>query len=82
MEVFSPRLTLSGSQHFGADMIHQTKFAVQNFEIIENAKVFLPQGIGFPESYFGALFRYIFEFISSLTSKLILDLHNFRYERH
>ena len=38
---------LSGSQHFGADMIHQTKFAVQNFEIVENAKVFLPQGIGF-----------------------------------
>ena len=41
-------LTRSGSQHFGADVNHQTKFAVINFEIVENAKVFLLQGIEYP----------------------------------
>ena len=35
-----------GSQNVGADLIHQPKFAVQNFEIV--TKVFLPLGIGFP----------------------------------
>ena len=78
MDVFSPRLSRSGSQHVGANVIHQIKFAVQNFKIVENTKVFLPQGIGFPQSYFGALFRYILGLISSSTSELILDLHIFR----
>ena len=76
VEVFSPRITRSGSQHFGADLIRQTKFAVKNFKIVEKTNVFYIKACDSLSLILVPHFD-TFWVLSSSTSELILDLHIF-----